>query len=229
MTPILLLHGAISSSSQMLPLQKELQKLSANVHAFDFPGHGGKAFPLEPFSMHLFAESVVEWMEENNFSQINIFGYSMGGFVALYIAKHFPERVGKIITLGTKLEWDHFIANDMARMIDAEKIAAKAPILAEALDKMHQPNHWKEVLHRTTELFLNLGSEPALLPKDFSEIKHEILLLLGDQDRMVTVEETTDTQKLLINSRFESLPGTPHPIEQADPAQLAQIALAFFK
>jgi pimeloyl-ACP methyl ester carboxylesterase len=213
----------------MLPLQAELQKTSSNVHVFDFPGHGGKDFPDAPFSMHLFAESVVRWMDENELQKVNIFGYSMGGFVALYLAKHFPDRVEKIITLGTKLEWDHFIANDMARMIDAEKIALKAPVLADALDKLHQPNHWKEVLHRTTELFLNLGSEPALLPKDFSEIKHEILLLLGDQDRMVTAEETTDTQKRLANSRFELLTETPHPIEQANPILLAQLASGFFK
>jgi pimeloyl-ACP methyl ester carboxylesterase len=179
--------------------------------------------------MHLFADSVVEWMEENQFQKINIFGYSMGGFVALYLAKHFPGRVEKIITLGTKLEWDHYIAGDMARMIDAEKIALKAPVLAGALENMHQPNEWKEVLHRTTELFLGLGSDPALVSKDFAEIENEILLLLGDEDRMVTVEETTDTQKLLKNSRFEIIPGTPHPIEQADPEMLAKITLDFFK
>jgi pimeloyl-ACP methyl ester carboxylesterase len=213
----------------MLPLQAELQKQFPSVHVFDFPGHGGKDFPLEIFSMSLFAESVLKWMDENQFQKVNIFGYSMGGFVALYLAKHFPGRVEKIITLGTKLEWDHFISNDMARMIDAEKIAVKAPILADALDKLHQPNHWKEVLHRTTELFLNLGSEPALRSADFSEIKHEILLLLGDQDRMVTVEETVEAQKRLHNSRFELLPGTPHPIEQTDPAKLAQIASGFFQ
>jgi pimeloyl-ACP methyl ester carboxylesterase len=229
MLPILLLHGAISSSKQMLPLQVEMQKQFPETHAFDFPGHGGKALPMESFSMHLFAESVLEWMDENQFQQINIFGYSMGGFVALYLAKHFPERIGKIITLGTKLEWDHYIAADMARMIDAEKIALKAPVLADALDKMHQPNPWKEVLHRTTELFLNLGSEPALLPADFAAIEQEILLLLGDEDRMVTVEEITETQKLLKNSRFEIIPGTPHPIEQADPGQLAKIAFTFFQ
>ncbi|MDQ3109311.1 MAG: alpha/beta hydrolase [Bacteroidota bacterium] len=229
MEPILLLHGAISSSKQMLPLQEELQKQFSSVHVFDFPGHGGKAFPAEAFSMKLFAESVLKWMDENQFKKINIFGYSMGGFVGLYLAKYFPERVGKIITLGTKLEWDHFIAADMARMIDAEKIALKAPVLAEALDKLHQPNHWKEVLHRTTELFLNLGSEPALTLPDFEEIKHDILLMLGDQDRMVTIEETNDAQKHLKNSTVEIIPGTPHPIEQANLEQLAKITGNFFQ
>jgi pimeloyl-ACP methyl ester carboxylesterase len=195
----------------------------------DFPGHGGKDFPQELFSIRLFSESVLKWMDENGFQKINIFGYSMGGMVALYMANYFPERVGKIITLGTKMEWDHFIAGDMTRMIDAEKIAVKAPILASALQALHQPNDWKEVLHRTTELFLNLGSEPALLPADFSAIKHDVLLLLGDMDRMVTPEETKEAHSRLENSEFKMLPETPHPIEQTDPVQLAKIASEFFQ
>lgn len=213
----------------MLPLQTELQKQFSEVHVFDFPGHGGKGFPVELFSIKFFAESVLQWMDNNEFQKINIFGYSMGGMVALYLAKHYPQRVGKIITLGTKMEWDHFIAADMTRMIDAEKIALKAPILAGALQEMHQPNDWKEVLHRTTELFLNLGSEPALSPQDFTLIKHEALLLLGDLDRMVTPEETEEAQSRLQNSRFQMLSETPHPIEQAHPGQLAQIAAEFFQ
>lgn len=213
----------------MLPLQAELQKNFSGVHTFDFPGHGGKTFPDEIFSIRLFAESVLKWMDENQFQKISIFGYSMGGYVALYLAKHYPERIEKIITLGTKLEWDHFIAADMTRMIDTEKIVLKAPILANALNELHQPNDWKEVLHRTTELFLNLGSGPALSPGDFSEIKHEVLFLLGDMDRMVTREETIETKNRMENSRFEVIPETPHPIEQANPVQLAQISLPFFK
>ncbi|CAN5919369.1 alpha/beta hydrolase [soil metagenome] len=227
--PILLLHGAISSSRQMLPLQTELQEQFSEVHAFDFPGHGGKDFPAELFSIPLFAASVLQWMDDKQFQKINIFGYSMGGCVALYMAKHFPERVGKIITLGTKLEWDHFIAADMTRMIDAEKIVLKAPVLASALQELHQPNDWKEVLHRTTELFLNLGSEPALLPADLSQIEQQVLLLLGDLDRMVTQEETIEAQRLLPASRFELLSETPHPIEQADPSRLALITSEFFQ
>jgi pimeloyl-ACP methyl ester carboxylesterase len=229
MLPIILLHGAISSSKQMLPLQAELKKHFPSVHVFDFPGHGGKGLPDELFSMPLFAESVLKWMDENQFAKVNIFGYSMGGFVALYLAKHHPERIEKIITLGTKLEWDHFIANDMARMIDAEKIAAKAPVLANALNELHAPDDWKEVLHRTTALFLDLGSDPALKPDDLSEIKNDVLLLLGDMDKMVTVEETQEAQSHLGNARFEIIPGTPHPIEQADPVQLAQVAVEFFQ
>ncbi len=228
MEPILLLHGAISSSKQMLPLKNELDKKVSNVHAFDFPGHGGKGFPDDLFSIRLFAESVLKWMDENKIVKTNIFGYSMGGYVALYMARHYPERINKIITLATKMEWDHFIALDMTRMIDAEKIAAKAPKLANALTDLHHPNEWKEVLHRTTELFLNLGAGPELLTEDFSKINHEVLLLLGDEDLMVTKDETLAASKLMKNSSVKILTETPHPIEMANAEELADLSMKFF-
>ena len=225
---IILLHGAISSSAQMLPLKAELEKFQSKVYAYDFPGHGGAAFPQEDFSIPVFAGSLLQWMNENEIQKADVFGYSMGGYVALYLAEHYPDRVGKIITLGTKLEWDHYIAADMARMIDSEKIAAKAPVLASALEKMHAPNDWKEVLHRTTEMFLQMGNAPALHADDFRKINAKVLLLLGDQDRMVTKEETEEAAKFLPGATMKILPGTPHPIEQANAAELAEIAADFF-
>ncbi|HET6990885.1 MAG TPA: alpha/beta hydrolase, partial [Bacteroidia bacterium] len=225
----LLLHGAIGSSKQMLPLKTELEKTFSSVHVFDFPGHGGKPFAQEPFSIPFFSQSVFKWMDENHFPSINIFGYSMGGYVALDMARHYPDRVGKIFTLGTKLEWDYFIAQDMVKMIDTEKITARAPILAEALKKMHEPNDWKEVLHRTTELFLNLGNYPALSENDFASIQHEVILGLGDNDKMVTTEETMQVYSQLPNGRFEFFSDTAHAIEQSNLPVISGIAAEFFK
>jgi pimeloyl-ACP methyl ester carboxylesterase len=212
----------------MLPLKTELEKSGRKVYAYDFPGHGGAAFPNEDFSIAVFAEAVLKWMEEHKLAKVNIFGYSMGGYVALYLAHYYPEKVSRIVTLGTKLEWDHYIAADMARMIDSEKIAAKAPVLADALEKMHTPNDWKEVLHRTTEMFLKMGNGPALSAENFKAITIKVLMLLGDQDRMVTREETEEVVALLPDAEMKILAGTPHPIEQANAAELAKMTADFF-
>ena len=39
-------------------------------------------------------------------TRADIFGYSMGGYVALHAARRHPERIGSIMTLGTKFAWD---------------------------------------------------------------------------------------------------------------------------
>ncbi|MBK9228864.1 MAG: alpha/beta fold hydrolase [Ignavibacteria bacterium] len=45
-------------------------------------------------------------IEKTRISPCNIFGYSMGGYAALYAAKKYPGVIGKIFTLGTKFEWN---------------------------------------------------------------------------------------------------------------------------
>ena len=101
---LLLLHGALGSESQLHPL-KEMMNGGYDVHSFNFAGHGGKALP-ETFSIKSFAEETVLFCEANEIKSVSIFGYSMGGYVALYLAKHYPYLVESVITLGTKLRWD---------------------------------------------------------------------------------------------------------------------------
>jgi pimeloyl-ACP methyl ester carboxylesterase len=225
-TPLLLLHGAIGSSAQLLPLNVLLEKDRA-VHVFDFPGHGGKEFPSELFSIRLFAESVVEWMDKQDFPRVDIFGYSMGGYVALYMARHFPERVGKIVTLATKFGWDEATAEKEVKMLNPEKIAEKVPKFAEALQTRHAPLDWKKVLEKTATMMLALGKRPELSPEDFKAIHTPILLSVGDRDTMVSKEETETVHQLIPGAQFQLLPDTPHPIEQVDAARIQGLISGF--
>src|SRR5262245_23477139 len=107
--PLLLLHGAVSSSKQF-DMLKPLLSDAFEIHALDFPGHGGNEIPSEPFSIPLFTESVLGYMDVKEIRDAFIFGYSMGGYVALSLAINYPERVRKVFTLATKFEWTEEIA-----------------------------------------------------------------------------------------------------------------------
>ena len=96
MQNLLLLHGALGASVQLLPLLQQL-KNEYNVFTLDFSGHGGKSMPSQAFSIEAFAEEALQFMEEKGVEQTNILGYSMGGYVALYLAKCFPEKIPKKI------------------------------------------------------------------------------------------------------------------------------------
>ena len=47
-------------------------------------------------------EDAIELLQQNNMEQANIFGYSMGGYVGMYLAKHHPGKNNRLITLATK-------------------------------------------------------------------------------------------------------------------------------
>ena len=228
MNSLLLLHGAIGSSSQLASLKIEFERQFSEVLLFDFPGHGGKEFSGIEFSIKLFSESVLKFLDENKIDAIDIFGYSMGGYVALYLARHYPQRVGKIFTLGTKLEWNPEISVKEVKMLDPEKISLKVPAFAESLGKRHAPLDWKINLKKTAQMMITLGENPELKKEDFGKINHEILLSIGDRDNMVTKEETMEVYGLLPNGLIEIINNTPHPIEQVDVRKIAAMANDFF-
>lgn len=220
MDNLLLLHGAIGSNAQFDSLRKEIGKVF-KLYSFNFPGHGGEQIPETGFSIQLFADATISFMDKNKLEKVSIFGYSMGGYVALYLAKYFPERIEKVITLATKFHWDELTAQKEVRMLDADKIEAKIPAFATELKKRHAPVNWKSVLNETSEMLLKMGKDNPLKPNDYSTIKTPILILLGDNDKMVTLEETIAVNELLPNSRLEILANTSHPLEQVDAEMLA--------
>lgn len=226
MKNLLILHGALGSKEQFLPLEALLKK-EYHVHLLNFSGHGGQPFQKE-FSIAQFASEVIHFLDEKQLKTIDIFGYSMGGFVALYIAKNHPERVKKIMTLGTKFLWDPEIAIKEAKMLNTDKIEEKIPAFAKVLQNRHLPNNWKDVLSRTAFMMRCMGEENPLSLSDYSIIHHSVKIGLADQDEMVTKEETMEVVNALPNALFYSLKDAKHPIEKANHDQLYSEITTFF-
>jgi pimeloyl-ACP methyl ester carboxylesterase len=219
MQPILLLHGAIGAAGQLAELENKLAD-SFLVHRLNFSGHGGSPFAGQPFSINLFAEEVLLFLDDNQIDTVNIFGYSMGGYVAMYLAKHHPQKINKVITLATKFTWDEAIAAKEIKMLNAEKIEEKLPGFAMSLQKRHAPNNWKTVLEKTAAMLLEMGNDNPLKPEDYKTIQHPVLLMLGDRDKMVSLDETLEVYKNLPDAQLAVLPNTGHPIEMLNTGRI---------
>jgi pimeloyl-ACP methyl ester carboxylesterase len=228
MQPLLLLHGAIGAADQLQSLAASLGN-RYKVYTLDFSGHGGKPFAESPFSMELFANDVLAFMAAEALETVSIFGYSMGGYVAMYLAKHHPDKIDRVVTLATKFHWDETIAANEVKMLNAEKIEQKVPAFAHALKERHAPTDWKEVLNKTAEMMLSLGKSNTLRLEDYASIAAPSLLLLGDRDKMVGMDETVSVYKALPNGQLCILPNTAHPIEQVDTALLEFMVSRFLK
>jgi pimeloyl-ACP methyl ester carboxylesterase len=215
MQHLILLHGAIGAKDQLQELAKILEEKFI-VHYFNFSGHGGIRFPNSDFSIPHFANDVLNEMEQNNIPAANFFGYSMGGYVALWFAKYHPEKVQKVVTLATKFYWDEQVAAKEIKMLDAEAMEQKVPAFAEQLKQRHHPNDWKLVLEKTRDMLISLGQNNELKLDDYQTITAPCLLLLGENDKMITVDETVAVQNALPHAELKFLPATPHPIEQVD-------------
>lgn len=214
MQTIILLHGAIGSKEQLELLREILKKQKFDVHSFNFFGHGGEPFHKEGFGIKVFSWQLQNFIRTNKLQKPTVFGYSMGGYVALRLAYKFPDLLGDIITLGTKFNWTPETAAKEADMLNPKKIEEKVPAFAVSLKKLHAPNDWEELLVKTADMLKALGQEPLLTEKELGEIQNKVTICLGDKDNMVTREESENAAEHLPNGKFVLLENTPHPIEK---------------
>lgn len=153
----------------------------------------------------------------------------MGGYVAMYLAKHHPQRIHKIITLATKFNWDEAIAAKEIKMLNAQKIEEKLPDFASTLQNRHAPNNWKTVLQKTVDMLVEMGSNNPLKTDNFKNIQQPVLLMLGDRDKMVTLNETLEVYNNLPQAQLAVLPNTQHPIEMVNTARLVNEIKSFLQ
>ncbi len=225
--PLLILHGAIGAASQFEPLLPLLEE-RFEPRVLDFLGHGAGASAEEPFSIELFAGQLAGEIERSGNRPADIFGYSMGGYVALHLARTRPELVGRVFTLSTKFRWDEETSAREVKMLDPRKIEEKVPRFAEELRRRHAAHGWERVLTGTAEMMLSLGRRPVLTAEDAAGIAQRVRVAVGDRDQMVTLEETSEVYRRLPAGELAVLPGTQHPIEKVPSRRLAAELVDFF-
>jgi esterase/lipase len=225
---LLILHGAIGASDQLIPLAEELAD-DFDVYLFEFSGHGQTPFSVNGFSIPVFAEEAAIYIENNFSNGINVFGYSMGGYVALYMCMHYPGTIQSLCTLGTKWKWTPEIAAREVKMLDAAKIQEKIPAFAHVLQQRHEVNGWEKVLRKTANMMMEMGTHPPVTPQMVTGVKQRVQILLGDSDEMVTREETEEIFTVLPHAGFTLLEGTKHPIEKVNISLLANNLRGFFQ
>lgn len=224
---MLLLHGALGISEDLDPLAKTLATSGYQIHRMGFSGHGGASFS-ESFGIQQFSREVEDFILTKNIKNCMVFGYSMGGFVALYTASRKPGIIGKIITLGTKFDWSTETLAKELRMLNPDLLLEKVPAFAETLLKKHGLQ-WKELLHKTAHLMMEINEKNFLNSDVLEKIDAPVLLGLADRDQMVSLNETLNVFKTLQKSSMYMLPNSKHQIESIDAKILSQLILNFSK
>lgn len=220
---ILLLHGALGSKKQIIPISEILAE-HVDVQSFNFPGHGGSSMP-DIFTIDSFAEYLVEFIKERQIKGCTVFGYSMGGYVALKAALNDESLFDKIITLGTKFDWSPNATDKEIQMLNPDKVEEKIPQFARMLESEHAPADWKELMIKTADLMKDLSQGNRLKEEDLKKINVPSLITVGDQDSMVSTKESQWAAEHLTDARFISLKGVVHPIQKLDPKLIADMIL----
>lgn len=95
---VVLLHGWGMNKQVWQVFASQLQDgYAGNVKCLDLPGFGDAPLPTEAYSLSSAAAVLAEQINDDSI----IVGWSLGGLFALHLAKHFPEKVNKVIMLAS--------------------------------------------------------------------------------------------------------------------------------
>jgi non-heme chloroperoxidase len=99
-SPVIMLHGLSDSwfsFSKVMPLLGKRHR----VYALDLRGHGNSDKPATGYLMRDLAEDVVAFMDAQKIARATIVGHSMGSFVAQQVALAAPQRVSRLVLIGS--------------------------------------------------------------------------------------------------------------------------------
>ena len=100
--PLLLVHGWTCDHTYMAP-QFEYFQDTHRVVTVDLRGHGQSDKPEQEYNMAAFADDVAWLCGQLALKKPIVVGHSMGGLIAVELAKQFPDLPGAVITLDSPI------------------------------------------------------------------------------------------------------------------------------
>ncbi|HLI05934.1 MAG TPA: alpha/beta hydrolase [Ktedonobacteraceae bacterium] len=176
--PLILLPGGFMTIEAMGTIVPSLAR-TRQVIAVELQGHGHTADSDRPLSYELMADDIAALIEQLGFEQADLFGYSLGGGVALQTAIRHPEVVRKLALASTPFRGEGWYPEVRAgmRAISVEGFAG-TPIYEEYLRVSPKPEAWPTVIAKMRQL----------VPSDYdwtegvAGLKMPVLILVGDAD-----------------------------------------------
>ena len=108
---VLLLHGGMSCSDDLLPALEGPLSAGYQVAAFDRRGHGYTRDSDQPFHYAAMATEVIGVIEHLG-GPVHLVGWSDGGIAALLASLERPELIGRQVLIGANFHHDGIVLTD---------------------------------------------------------------------------------------------------------------------
>jgi pimeloyl-ACP methyl ester carboxylesterase len=101
--PVILLHGWLGSWGLWQETMAVLGR-HYRTYALDFWGFGESGTKRDTYNVQDFVHLVGQFMEQLGIAQAPLVGHSMGGTVSLSAAIQYPQRVRKVVVIGSPIQ-----------------------------------------------------------------------------------------------------------------------------
>jgi pimeloyl-ACP methyl ester carboxylesterase len=218
--PLVYLHGAgtVTGFDALLPLAERF-KLVVPVH----PGFGASADDPLIDDVHDYRRHYLDLFDDLGLGQVSLIGHSMGGWIASNFAADHPERVRRLVLvapLGLKVD-EHptvdiftipgpdvgaYLANDLSVFDGHVPVPPTPEFLADGYREMTSAA--RVLWARPYDLKLSRWLHRLTMPT---------LLLWGEADRIVPVEQAPVWAQLIAGAEVRTLPGVGHLVFDETP------------
>ena len=205
---ILLLHGGLGRSDELLEsLGPHLEKRYRLV-AFDRRGHGRTADDGEAFHYQRLADETRAVIAALDLAPVKIVGYSDGGIIALLLAMQHPELLRRAVLIGANFHYTGFRG-----ATSADAAAGFAPPDASAGVAARVMHMWR--------------TEPTLTPAELASARTPLLVMAADRDA-ITPAHTVAMFEALPDAQLAIVPGATHNLPLEKPELVARLVAEFF-
>jgi pimeloyl-ACP methyl ester carboxylesterase len=254
--PLLLLHGIANTAQTWAGV---LERLAAThtVIAPDLLGHGSSDKPRGDYSVAGYANGMRDLLSVLDIEQATVVGHSLGGGIALQFAYQFPERIERLVLVGSGgLGPDLSPSLRMATLPGAEAVltvlsGASGPLRAglRAVDGVGHRLGWKPVrdLAEAGEAILGLrdvearraflrtlrgvadarGQAVTALDRLYLADAVPMLVIWGSRDPIVPAAHADTVRRLVPSARVEVFDGAGHWPHLDDPDRFCRTLLDF--
>lgn len=237
--PVILLHGWLGSWGLWQETMEFLGRYY-RTYALDFWGFGESGKKRETYAVQDFVSLVNQFMEQLGIVRAPLVGHSMGGTVSLSVAVRFPDRVSKVVVVGSpivgsslafplKLAGHRPIAFLLFNMMGVFRLGMRvaSPIICR--DERFADMMDRDLSRTTLESFLlSIASlrRTDLRPM-LDQIKVPVMGMYGDRDVIVHPKQWQPMQKGIAHAHIERFPLAGHFPMLEEPQNFSERLKAF--
>lgn len=215
---VVLVHGLGGRSEDWANLAPFLVKAGFRVYMPDLPGYGQSEKPANfSYSVRGEAGVVVGFLGAMGLKQVDLGGWSMGGWIVQLVAAEHPERVKRLMLfdsagLSVQPKWDTsvFTPRNEAQVNELNALLTPNPpkvphFVAKDILRASRQDGW--VIQRAMAAMLT-GNDTtnAMLPR----LAMPVLLIWGQKDEITPVEQGETIHRLIPQSELDVIPGCGH-------------------
>ena len=234
---VVLIHGLGGRAEDWHNLSPYLAKAGYRVYMPDLFGYGRSEKPADfSYSVRNEAGAVVGFLDAMGLKQVDLGGWSMGGWIAQIVADTHPERVNRLMLfdsagLYAKPNWDTnlFIAKTPADLTQLEALLMPNPpaipgFVARDILRLTRQRAW--IIQRALNTMLT-GQDATdnLLPR----LKMPVLILWGEKDQITPLEQGQKMHVLVPQSELDVFNGCGHLAPQQCTGEMGPRVVEFLK